>query len=119
MRLNRYRTLLLMGLLLQVGACAGWRPVNASPREFIEEEEPDRIRIYRTDGTRRELVDPRIERDSLTARLPSAGEQDEAETESVRIALSEVALLEARRQASWGLIAISAGLTGFLVASLF
>ena len=92
MRLRRYRPVALLMLVLHLTGCYSWQPVTVSPRQFIEEEQPGQIRILQADGTRMELRDPSIETDSLAARVSSR-----LRTGNVRIALSDIDSVEARR----------------------
>ena len=92
LRLRRYRPMALLMLALHLAGCHSWQAVTVSPREFIEDEHPGRIRILQADGTRVELRAPRIETDSLTARISTR-----LRTGFVRIALSDIAAVEARR----------------------
>ena len=92
MRLRRYRPVALFMLAMHLNGCYSWQPATLSPRQFIEEEEPGQIRIVQTDGERMELRNPRIEADSLTARISTR-----LRTGNVRIALSDIDSIEARR----------------------
>ena len=90
--LCRFRPVALLMLVLHLAGCYSWQPATIGPRQFIEEEEPGQIRILQTDGTRMELRDPRVEADSLTARISSR-----LRTGTVRIALTDIGAVEARR----------------------
>jgi hypothetical protein len=92
MKLRRYPPVALLMLVLHLTGCYSWQPATISPRELLKEEQPGQIRILHADGTRIELRDPRIETDSLTARI-----FDRLRTGDVRIALSDIYSVEARR----------------------
>jgi hypothetical protein len=92
MELRRYRPLALFLLVLHLTGCYSWQPATVSPRQFIEEEQPGQIRIVQADGERMELRNPRIESDSLTARIFSR-----LRTGTVRIALADITAVESRR----------------------
>ena len=92
MELRRYRPLALLLLVLHLAGCYSWQPATVGPRQFIEEERPGQIRIVQTDGEQMELRNPRIEADSLTARISTR-----LRTGNVRIALSDIDSIEARR----------------------
>ena len=90
--LRRYRPVALLMLVLHLPGCYSWEAATVGPRQFIEEEEPGHIRILRADGTRMELRNPQVEADSLTARISS-----NLRTGTVRIALTDIGAVEARR----------------------
>ena len=93
----RHRPIVALMLVLDLGACTTWRPVTVSPRQFIEEEQPDRIRVWQDErGT--EFRHPRIDGDTLTSMVPN---------EPGKISLTDVTLIEVRR--------FSYGRTVFLV----
>ncbi len=71
MRLHRYRPVALVLLVLHLGACTTWRPATVSPPQLIEEEEPGRVRITRTDGERVTIQDPEVRADSIIWRRRS------------------------------------------------
>ena len=83
--------------VLHLGGCTSWSPVTVSPRQFIEEEQPERIRIFHADGTRIELTDPRVEMDSITALSSVRVSPVEFRSEPVRIPLTDVRAFEVRR----------------------
>jgi len=82
-----YRPVAALMFVLHLGACSTWRPVTVSPRQFIEEEQPDRIRVWQ-DARATELRDPRIGGDTLTSMVPN---------ERGKIALTDITLIEVRR----------------------
>ena len=62
----RPRAVLLLFLLLNLTACQTWQSVNtASPSQFIEAEQPDRVRVSGGGVLERELVSPLVEGDQL------------------------------------------------------
>ena len=83
-----YRWIAVLMLLLHLGACTTWRPVTLSPRQFIEEEQPDRIRVWRQGERATEVRGPRIDGDILTSTVPTEP--------PVGIALTDVTLMEVR-----------------------
>ena len=88
---RRYRPLALLMLVLYLTGCHSWQPIAVSPRQFIEEEQPDQLRIFQADGERTEGRNPSVEADSISFRVPSAlfG------SETARIALSDITAVEA------------------------
>ncbi len=97
LRLRRYRPVALMLFGLHLNACSTWQPVPVNLRQLIEEEQPDRIRIFQPDGTRIEVRNPRVETDSLTAEVPVRLSPLEFGTETVKIPLTDVHAFEIRR----------------------
>ena len=87
LRLRRYRPVAVLMLVLHLGACTTWRPVTVSPRQFDEEEQPDRVRVWQ-DERATELRNPVIEGDILTTTVPTEP--------PVGIALTDIASMEAR-----------------------
>ena len=64
----RPRAVLWLFLVLNLTACQTWHSVStASPNQFIEAEQPDRVRVTTQDGTELELENPSVEGDELVA----------------------------------------------------
>ena len=62
----RPRAVLLLFLLLHLTACQTWHSVStASPSQFIEVEQPDRVRVSGGSVVDLELVSPSVEGDQL------------------------------------------------------
>ena len=64
----RPRAVLLLFLLLHRTACQTWQSVSLdaiSPAQFIEEDQPDRVRVTGGDVLEREVVSPSVEGDQL------------------------------------------------------
>jgi hypothetical protein len=62
----RYRAVLMLFLLLHLTACQTWHSVStASPSQFIEAEQPDRVRVSGGGVLDLELVSPSVEGDQL------------------------------------------------------
>jgi hypothetical protein len=62
----RPRAVLLLLLLLHLTACQTWHSVStASPSQFIEAEQPDRVRVRGGGVLDLELVSPSVEGDQL------------------------------------------------------
>jgi len=101
-------------LLLHLAGCYSWQPVTVSPRQFVEEEQPGHIRISQADDEELELRNPRIEGDSLAARISTYNR-----TGIVRIALADITAVEARRLSTpktWGAVVLTgASFAVFLV----
>ncbi len=68
--MTRYRArfVLLLFLLLYLTACQTWQAVSLdaiSPAQFIEEDQPERVRVTGRDVLDLELVSPSVEGDQL------------------------------------------------------
>jgi len=63
--------------------------VTASPREWVEREQPERIRVTHVEGWRIDVRDPFVKGDSLTATFSAA--------QDVSFAFTDVLSVEARR----------------------
>ena len=64
----RARAVLLLFLLLNLTACSTWQSIDAiSPAQFIEEDQPDRVRVLLRGGNELELENPSEEGDELVA----------------------------------------------------
>ena len=63
---HRCRAVLLLFLLLNLTACSTWQSVGpVSPSQFIEAEQPERVRVYIRGGGQVELESPSVEGDAL------------------------------------------------------
>ena len=64
----RLRAVLLLFLVLHLTACMSWQSAaTPSPSQFIEAEQPDRVRVTTQDGNQVELENPSVEGDELVA----------------------------------------------------
>ena len=62
----RARAVLLLFLLLNLTACSTWQSVGpVSPSQFIEAEQPERVRVYMRGGGQVELESPSVDGDAL------------------------------------------------------
>ena len=94
------RRLILLALAGSTTACATWQAQGFEPRVVVEREHPDRVRLTRTDSSRTELRQPRVEGDSLVG-IAGSG--------SHAVPLDSVAYVELNRQNSV-LLYVGAGL---------
>ncbi len=81
--------------------CTKWQVQEMAPAQFIEEEQPEKIRVTRTDGTKTVLENPQVSGDTLSGVREGLG---------VTISLSSVEALAVRKTDVGASIA-----TGFLV----
>jgi len=85
----RARAVLLLFLLLNLTACTSWQPAaTPSPTQFVEVEQPDRVRVTVRDGTELVLEEPSVEGDELLGTVEEA---------SVRVPFGDIFRLEVRR----------------------
>jgi hypothetical protein len=64
----RARAVLLLFLLLNLTACSSWQNIGpVSPGQFIELDQPERVRVYMRGGDQVELERPAVDGDELVA----------------------------------------------------
>ena len=64
----RARAVLLLFLLLNLTSCITWQSIGpVSPSQFIEAEQPDRVRVTTEDVTELEVLAPSVDGDALVA----------------------------------------------------
>ena len=64
----RARAVLLLFLLLNLTACSSWQSIGpVSPSQFIELDQPERVRVYMRGGDQVELERPAVDGDELVA----------------------------------------------------
>ena len=64
----RARAVLLPFLLLHLTACSSWQSIGpVSPSQFIELDQPERVRVYMRGGDQVELERPAVDGDELVA----------------------------------------------------
>jgi len=110
MKPHRYRFAALVLIGLHLSACVTWQPVPLNRQRILEEQQPERVRIRQADGTRIELRNPRVERDSLIAEVSGQPPSTQLGAETVRIPLADVRGLEIRHFDIWGTIGLVVGI---------
>ena len=106
----RARAVLLLFLLLNLTACTSWQPAaTPSPTQFVEVEQPDRVRVTVRDGTESVLEEPSVEGDELVGTVEEA---------SVRVPFGDIFRLEVRRfsvgrTVMWVAVGVGAYAAGF------
>jgi len=65
MSVARIRPIAALLLCFHLGGCTTWKPVQVSPREYIEVEDPYKIRFRDATGEWVEVSNPRIEGDTI------------------------------------------------------
>ena len=85
----RARAVLLLFLLLNLTTCTSWQPAaTPSPTQFVEAEQPDRVRVTVRDGTELVLDEPSVEGDEFVGTVEEA---------SVRVPFGDIFRFEVRR----------------------
>ena len=118
-KLERYRPVAALLLVLHLGACTTWRPVTVNPQQFIEEEQPDRIRVWQNERAT-VLRDPVMDRDTQSL-LGGVRPDGLFTTEPAEIALTDITLIEARRPSNGRTITLAVGVAvvfSFVVVTL-
>ena len=102
LRLHRYRPFVLLILIVHLQACfSSWQPATVSPPQVIEAEEPQEVRITRTNGEQVTIRSPEVWADSI------AGTEG---GDPVSVGLSDVRRIEVKRFSGGRVIAL-----GFLM----
>ena len=103
----RPRAVLLLFLPLHLTACQTWHSVaTPSPSQFIEAEQPDRVRVLMRGGSQVELENPLVEGDELVA-------------PGVAMPLADILLFEVREFSMDRTVLLAAGVAaGVLVAAV-
>ena len=97
-------------LLVYLPACTSWQVGTSTPAQFVQTEQPDRVRVTRADGTKMELRSPVVQGDSLVG---TAGEDT---TSHVSLLLSDVQSVAVQKvSAGKTTLAVAGGLVVVLV----
>ena len=115
--MTRYRSVLLLFLVLNLTACTSWHSVAIpSPTEFIEAEQPDRVRVTMQDGSQLDIEKPFVSGDQLLGKDWRTWEVNRllGNADDVSVPLVDILQLEVRRYD----LARSAGVSGLVVLGL-
>ncbi len=99
----RRRAIASLLLFLYLPACTSWQVGKPTPQKFLENEQPEKVRVTQTDGSRVELMSPEVRTDSLvgTVKVPSSSRgtvRTIGYTDStISIPLSEVQSVEVKK----------------------
>ena len=88
MRIKRYRPIVFLFLMVHVQACSSWQLATLSPPGVIEAEQPQEIRITRTNGEQVTIQGPAVWADSI------AGTEG---GDPVKVGLSDIQQVEVKR----------------------
>ncbi len=96
-------------LLVYLPACTSWHIGTPTPAAFLQREQPSRIRVTRTDGTRLMLTGPTVRGDSLM------GAADNRDTTWLTLPLSKVQFVEVEKFSVGNTLLVAGGAIGVLV----
>ena len=118
--MSRPRRAVLLLLVYLLSACTAWHTQRVTPEVLLQQSQPYRIRVRRTDGSRVVLVDPAIRGDSVVGRWhrydPLPGPTRPGMPTSTRVEVpAGVPLAEVREVQTHGL---SVGRTALLVTGV-
>lgn len=100
---------LLLALALAAGAtgCSYWTIPDVAPREFVDSQQPERIRVVRADGSRTLIDAPQVQGDSLIGTIPDSG-QPGMPLDQAAISLTDVDHVEIFRRSFYRTVALGA-----------
>ena len=71
-RTYHWRLIAALLLSVQLAGCHSWRARTTSPTQVVADEQPSKVRITLTGGTRLTIDDPTIRNDSIGRVFPYA-----------------------------------------------
>ncbi len=74
-----------------IAGCRSWRAAEVEPHALVETQQPSRIRVTTLDGSRVEIIEPRVTDDSIQ------GRQNGRDARTVEVAVADVTRIETRR----------------------
>ena len=114
-QLLRRHLFVLLAALLAIG-CVAWRPEPVSVAgSRAAERLPSRVRIVTADGRSMLLWDPSLRNDSLIGTRRGSHSGD---TETVRVARTEIRSFDARRPSVGGSFMMFVGIVGGVIVAL-
>jgi len=105
--------------VFQFSACTTWQPSTVSPREVIEQERPESIRVTGADGEHVQVWEPKIRNDSIAfvsgtcIRIPDRRVRYTCPMTTV-LPVDDVTLLEVQRPAHIRTLAALAPMVSFV-----
>ena len=107
------RPLAAILLSLQVASCTSWRVASVTPAKLVAEEQPARVRVTRSDGTRVVLYQPSVQGDSLVGRhAPGVASPDRA------VALADVTAVARRRGDTGKTVLLGVGVAALIAGTI-
>ena len=119
--MTRYRSVLLLFLVLNLTACTSWHSVAIpSPAEFIEAEQPDRVRVTMQDGLQLDIGKPFVAGDQLLGQDWRTWEINRllGNADDVSVPLADILQLEVRRPDLARSAGFSVGLSVLMLGAL-
>lgn len=101
------RPTIVIALLLP--GCTTWKTVPGPPGPRFEEERAGQARIVRRDGSRVDVREPWVEGDLIGGLVRVPLETGALRTDTVRVALNDVARVQVRRVSFWRTTGLIAG----------
>ena len=92
-------------------ACSSWKTQQTSPQQVLGNEQPGKVRVTLTDGSREVLQDPSVSGDTLT------GVRDDGE--QVSIPLTSVSALELREGDAVKSVLLTVGILGVVAGGVY
>jgi len=101
-------------LLLYLPACTSWHVGIPTPAEFVETEQPERVRVTRTDGSTFMLRSPVVRGDTLVGTVGGGGLVREDTVLTVRLLLSDVRSVAVGRKSAGNTLLVVGFVLGVL-----
>jgi hypothetical protein len=105
-------------------ACTSWKVQEVSPQHLLAEQDPEQVRVTKTDGMRITIWEPRVVADTLRGLTEpdAAGETGESTSQKVAVSvpLEEIEYM-AVRKVNWEntlAVAVAAGVVVSLIVVL-
>jgi hypothetical protein len=119
MSASRFRSVAVLLLVLHLGGCTTWQPVQISPREFIETEHPYKIRFRDSHGDWVHVSYPRAVGDTISGTTigirPGDGSRGAI---PIRMAVADVPRIEAKQANAPQTITATVVLTSVLLGAV-
>jgi hypothetical protein len=91
------RPVAVLLLCLHLAGCTTWQPVQISPREFIEVEDPYKIRFRDAIGEWIEVSNPRIEGDTIAGTTFGMRPNGRMGAVRFRVGVADISEIDARK----------------------
>jgi len=118
--LRTYRSAIACCLLLAyLPACTSWHIGTPTPADFVQREQPKRVRVTRVDGSQIMLIRPSVQGDSLLGKRETLTPRSEVTTEPFAVPLVDVESVASRKFSAGKTLLLVGGIVGvFVVAYL-
>lgn len=102
-------------LLAYVPGCTSWHVGTPTPAQFIQDEQPNRVRVTRVDGSTIMLHTPSVQGDSLYGKRETLTPRSEPTTEPFTIPLAEIESVAVRKFSAGKTLLLLGGITGVVL----